>query len=344
MVDHARLDRLTELVERRGAKLVAVGDGKQLPAIGPGGMFDRIAERTPKAELSDIHRTQDLAERRAWTHLRGGDADKAMAHYYSRGQLYFRDTREQACETAVKRWFELAETHGVREVALIADASNKEINRLNARAQHLRAEKGELGAREVELPGVHYGLREGDLVAFRAQHRPRGEPRVENGTRAQVTNIGSDGGLTVSLDGSGRSVVLNADELDALRLGYAQHVYRQQGATVERSVVVTGGWQTSKETAYVEASRARSGTEWHISREDFDGLGQDADRVRSLAEQMRRSRAPRPSLALREVPDPALVPGRDRLRGLHLPGPMRWVPHLTRRLDRTSERAVERER
>ena len=38
---------------------------------------------------------------------------------------------------------------------------------------------------------------------------------------------------------------------------YAQHVYRQQGATVDRSVVVTGGWQTSKESAYVEATRAR---------------------------------------------------------------------------------------
>lgn len=39
MVDHARLDALTELVERTGAKLIAVGDGKQLPSIGPGGMY-----------------------------------------------------------------------------------------------------------------------------------------------------------------------------------------------------------------------------------------------------------------------------------------------------------------
>lgn len=28
MVDHARLDALTELVERSGAKLIAIGDGK----------------------------------------------------------------------------------------------------------------------------------------------------------------------------------------------------------------------------------------------------------------------------------------------------------------------------
>jgi hypothetical protein len=42
MTDHTRLDALTRLVERSGAKLVAVGDGKQLPSIGPGGMFDRL--------------------------------------------------------------------------------------------------------------------------------------------------------------------------------------------------------------------------------------------------------------------------------------------------------------
>ena len=72
---------------------------------------------------------------------------------------------------------------------------------------------------------------------------------------------------------------LAGEDLDSLRLGYAQHVYRQQGATVERTVVVTGGWQTSKESAYVEASRARHGTDWFLAREELGSQGQDADRV-----------------------------------------------------------------
>ena len=133
---------------------------------------------------------------------------------------------------------------------MIADASNQEIDRLNARAQHLRAERGELGHQEIALPNVHYGLRDGDLIAFNAQHRLRGQPRVENGTRGQITRV-PENGVTVTLDGSGRRVQLASEHLDSLRLAYAQHVYRQQGATVERSIVLTGGWQTSKETAYV---------------------------------------------------------------------------------------------
>ncbi len=43
---------------------------------------------------------------------------------------------------------------------------------------------GALGHHEISLPGVHYGLREGDLIAFTAQHHPPGRPRVESGTSA----------------------------------------------------------------------------------------------------------------------------------------------------------------
>ncbi len=61
MVDHNRMDALSDLVERSGAKLIVVGDGKQLPSIGPGGMFDRLADQARTAELADIHRTSDPA-------------------------------------------------------------------------------------------------------------------------------------------------------------------------------------------------------------------------------------------------------------------------------------------
>jgi conjugative relaxase-like TrwC/TraI family protein len=330
MVDHKRLDALTELVERSGAKLIAVGDGKQLPSIGPGGMFDRITEHAPSAELADIHRTKDPADQRAWQALRAGEPERAMAHYASRGQLHLSDTRDQAAEHAVQTWATLTEGRDIREVALIADAANTEIDRLNARAQHLRAQRGELGDHELPLPGVHYGLREGDLIAFTTQHRPRGQPRVENGTRGQVSAI-HERRVTVTLDGSQRRVQLAGEDLDSLRLAYAQHVYRQQGATVERSVVLTGGWQTSKETAYVEATRARHGTTWFIARDDLGNEGQDATRITRLAQKMANSRTQTPSLAYPERLNPGWAPTHNPLR-------LRSALSLTRWLTRTPNR------
>ena len=174
MADTDRLDRLTEVVEQTGSKLVAIGDAAQLPSIGAGGMFDRLAEIAPSAELSNIRRTLDRDEQRAWADLRAGRSDRAMAHYHARGQLHMAHTRDEAVEHAVQDWAKLTETHPIEEVALISDASNQEIHRLNARAQHLRAQREELGELEAQVPGVHYGVRQGDRIVMIEQHREHG--------------------------------------------------------------------------------------------------------------------------------------------------------------------------
>lgn len=336
MADHRRLDALTRLIDESGAKLVAVGDGKQLPSIGPGGMFDRLTAHARSAELEDIHRTSDPEERQAWAAPRRGEPEKAMAHYQARGELFFNDTREEAGEAAVQRWAELTKTRDIRSVALIADSSNVEIDRLNARAQHLRIDRGELWGAEVQLPHQHYGLFEGDLITFTAQHRIPGQARVENGTRGQVTRT-HEHGLTVLLDGSEREVELVGQDLENVRLAYAQHVYRQQGATVDRSVVLTGGWQASKESAYVQATRAREATEWFLARDELGLEGQDDRRVMRLAQQLRISRRQTPSLAHRELADPDWGPGYHEANRL-LPSPLQALTRATRHLDRQPAR------
>ena len=62
-------------------------------------------------------------------------------------------------------------------------------------------------------------------------------------------------------------------------LGYGQH----RGVFFTTPLfggVLTGGWQTSKETAYVQATRARHGTDWHLDncREFREILGVVANR------------------------------------------------------------------
>jgi conjugative relaxase-like TrwC/TraI family protein len=341
MADTGRLQRLTEVVERTGAKLVAIGDGAQLPSIGAGGMFDRLSRIAPSAALTTVRRTLDPAEQRAWADLRAGRSDRAMAHYRSRGRLHMADTRDEAVEHAVKAWSNLTETHPIGEVALISDASNQEIARLNARAQHYRAERDELGELEVQVPNVHYGVRQGDRIALVDQHHQPGEERIENGSRGVVLGLSPTGEVVVEFDVTGHRRTLSGNDLANVRLGYAQHIHRAQGATVTRTLVVTGGWQTSKEPAYVEASRARNGTDWFVNRDDLGVEGHDTDRIERLAASMRRSHAQTPSLAHPELPDPDYGPGFDRpvapSRSRLLPGIIRAV-HRIARPERTQER------
>jgi ATP-dependent exoDNAse (exonuclease V) alpha subunit len=287
-------------------------------------MFERLAQFVPSAQLSNVRRTLDPDEQRAWADLRAGRSDRAMAHYLSQGRLHMADTRDDALEHAVRNWATLTETHPIEQVALISDASNKEIHRLNARAQHYRSERAELGDLEVQVPGVHYGIRERDRVSLIDQHHEPGVERIENGARGEVLAISESGEVLVQFDVTGQQRTLAGDDLARLRLGYAQHIHRAQGATVTRTLVLTGGWQTSKEPAYVEASRARQGTDWYVSREDLGVEGHDTERIARLAQAMSRSHAQTPSLEYPELADTergsplarTIAPARTPLPGI----------------------------
>ncbi len=248
------------------------------------------------------------------------------------------DTRDQAVERAARDWAKLTETVPIEQVALISDASNMEIGRLNARAQHYRAERGELGEIEVELPGVHYGIRAGDRVAMIDQLHHAGAERIENGARGEVLDVNEAGEALIQFDVTHQWRTLAGEELGRVRLGYAQHIHRAQGATVTRTLVLTGGWQTSKEPAYVEASRAREGTDWYVNRQDLGEGGQDSDRIKRLAEAMGRSRVQAPSLTRREMLDLHRAPGVER--AIERLGPERYFPRLRGALD-ALRRAVE---
>ncbi len=155
MVDHKRLDALTELVERSGAKLIAVGDGKQLPSIGPGGMFDRLTQHAPPQSW---RRPPHQRPRRAAEHGKRSEPANQSARW--RTTTPADDSTSQTPATKQPRapskpGQSSPRHHDIRKVALIADASNKEIDRLNARAQHLRAERGELGAHETPAVQRH---------------------------------------------------------------------------------------------------------------------------------------------------------------------------------------------
>ena len=338
MSDTRRLERFTRLIHDRGAKAVTIGDPAQLPSIGAGGMFERIINIAPTAQLETVHRTHDQRERKAWAALRHGDPAYAMAHYQSRGQLHQHDTREQAAEAAVQRWAEHLDHHDPSELVILSDASNQEVDRLNARAQHLRHQRGQLGDHEIPHPEKPYSLREHDRVIFATQHHPQGTPRVENGSLGHITDVHDNGVVTVALDATGREIQLVPGDLGPLRLAYAQHISRQQGATVQNAVAVTGGWQTSRETSYVQASRARHGIDWFIARDDLGRDGTDPDRINRLAERMRQTRRQTPSLHHPERPFEPALEYRSLDRGLERAPSLSPGWHLLSRLTRPSER------
>jgi conjugative relaxase-like TrwC/TraI family protein len=302
MADTRRLVKLVEITDRSHSKLVLAGDSAQLSSIGAGGLFREIQERAPTATLTEVHRANHEWEREAWGRLRDGDAQRALAAYQARDRLHIHETREQAGEQMVNDWATTRPEHPRDQVVMIADASNREIDQLNRRAQEHREAAGELGAERVQLPERPYGLAAGDEVLFSAQHPVPGHQRVENGTRGQIVAVDErSSSVRVRVEERRpREIDVNKENLDRLRLAYAQHVYKAQGLTTDRALVLNGGWQTDRETSYVALTRAREQTDIYTSREDLGHAGVDEDLVDRLADRIRESHAQQASITREE--------------------------------------------
>ena len=298
MADTNRLAALTELTARHHSKLVLVGDQAQLPSIGAGGMFAAIQKHVPTAQVSEVRRARQAWEREAWRQVRDGDSQRALASYTAHGRLHIADTREQALNRMVDDWDRARKEHPERRTVMLTDASNVELDRIDARAQELRARAGELGAHEVKLRERSYGLAAGDQVIFTAALYPPRQERVENGTLGTVLDASAESQLMIRTLGSQPGEVsVDTREFAELRLSYAQHVYKAQGRTVDQAFVLTGGWQTDRERAYVALTRAQDRTDLYVCREDLGEQGMDAGAIERLGEAMAQSHAQEASIA-----------------------------------------------
>lgn len=94
------------LATASGAKLIAVGDYRQLDSVGPGGAPEALSRRHPGHVLTlrDNLRQRDPAERHALDHLRAGHVPTAVNWYLAQGRVHTALSREQATFDMVTAW------------------------------------------------------------------------------------------------------------------------------------------------------------------------------------------------------------------------------------------------
>lgn len=295
VVDEAALmetARWSCLLEAAGdAVVIAAGDDRQLSPIEAGGIWGVLARQVGSVELEHNYRAREEAMADAWTLLREGASAPALEEYERRGLIEICGTRGDAVVRAVELWDggrrDGAEAgRGIEQYLLLTDSSNHEVDTLNRLAQAKRDLAGELGTDAVrvvaddERTGHHRDevVRTGDRVVFERRFVPLDDEgrklrRVENGATGEVVRI--EPGRAVVVRTGDREVAVPGQEVDALRLGYAQHVYSAQGRTVEQSYVLAGTWHTDRERAYVGMSRSRGPS---VVVTDYSSLGVEEGR------------------------------------------------------------------
>ena len=299
-------DWLLGAAETSGARLILVGDPRQSQAVGAGGLWGRIEaaarEQDAHVALQRIVRAQDPADRRDQSLWRAGQHERALTGYQARERLVLDDTQQHAEDRALDA--AQADRQQGRRTLVVAQTSNEHLDQLNARAQAIRAQAGELGEGEVSLAGRPYGLRAGDEVQVRHPviHPELG--RVSNGTTARVVDVEDvEGGGAVLMLADGRQGVFDRELLDAAqtRLAYVQHPFPAQGATVDTAHVICSEHATA-EGSYVSLTRARQQTHVYAGRDRLAELEPDADRDAQIAAVAERMGASDPEIASIDLP------------------------------------------
>ncbi|MDD7942498.1 MobF family relaxase [Actinomycetospora lutea] len=274
MSDTSALTAVRTHTEAGGAKLLLVGDHRQLAAVGAGGAMDLVAQTGTRYELAEARRFASEWEGPASLRLRDGD-ETVLRDYHRHGRLIDGGRLEDAEASASRAW--LADTLAGRRSLLIVD-TNDQAARLNAslRADLVRlgrvAEHGAFLGRDGTYAGV------GDLVAARRNgweltgHAGNHRGPINRETY-RVTAVGDDGSLTVlrtdeeaALEpSSARPIVLPAEYVDAdVSLAYSGTVHSAQGANVDTShQVITPA--TGRAAAYVGLSRGQQANTAHVA-------------------------------------------------------------------------------
>ena len=263
MVGTRQLERVLSHAAEAGAKVVLVGDIKQLQAIEAGAAFRSIHERHGGAEIGEVRRQREDWQRDATRDLATGRTGDALEAYRSHGMVHEAQTREQARGDLIERWDRDRQAAPERS-RIILTHTNDEVRALNEAARERMRAAGDLGD-EVRLT-VERGERRfasGDRVMFLQNERGLG---VKNGTLGTIEQVSAQS-MTVQTD-DGRSVRFDLKDYNRIDHGYAATIHKAQGMTVDRThVLATPGMDAHG--SYVALSRHRDGVDLHYGRDDF---------------------------------------------------------------------------
>jgi conjugative relaxase-like TrwC/TraI family protein len=359
MLGSRKLTRLLDHAQQAEAKVVLVGDDRQLAAIDAGGGFRALRLRLGASELVENRRQQQAWEREALELVRSGLVEEAVAAYRAHERVVAADSKPAATLALLQDWWaawQQAEHNPSEDVALLAYRRG-EVDRLNVACQQLLAARGRLGPDRLQVEDRQLAV--GDRVV--CGRNAINQLGIANGTRGIITALDPQARtLTIRVDGKEpREVTLPGWYLDGRQrternrrvdLAYATTGHRAQGLTKWRALVRLTGTEDSN-WLYVQLSRARHQTTLYPvvgpepqgpaeldlpDREPGDGYAQLAQALSRAGDQRLAIDTPS-SLDLRRLSIAELRAERDRLRHLLDQAPR----DRARELERASARRAD---
>jgi len=289
MVGSRQTAKLIEHAQDSGAKLVLVGDHKQLQPIDAGGAFKAIQSKIGSAEMVENRRQKEQWAATAADNIRSGSALKALNEYQQRGNLHIESDTQEASQNLVNKWNQNINNISDMKENLILASTKKEVKALNELARESMQERNMLGAStHIQTEGGKLEISEGDRVLFNRNNKYLG---VKNGTLGHVERISSTQILIKTDDN--KMINLYGSDYEHVSHGYAVTTHKSQGVTVDNTFILNSGAMASSELSYVQMSRHKNEAHLFIDRQNFESQlrtelysAEPTERMTALAEQI----------------------------------------------------------
>ncbi len=240
---------LLDAAERDRAKVVLVGDHRQLPEIDAGGLVRGLDHHLGAIRLSRNRRQRLAWEQCALASLRIGRTDAAIATYERQNRVAIDST---ASARRMRMAADFATSHTRGEDVLMIVTRWRDVHDLNARARRHLTTTGYLGGPTLTI--AHRDYQAGDRIMTLRNARNLG---VTNGTIGVIDDVDLDA-RTITIATGIKRAVLPSEYLDAGGIvhAYATTIHKAQGVTVDRALVLASD-DLSQERAYTALSRGR---------------------------------------------------------------------------------------
>ena len=265
---------LFNLTRETGAKIILVGDTRQMSAVRAGDPLDLVAKANPASEIRTIRRQRVNWMRDASMSAQSGDMDKMLTAYKSHGKIKIEDTKINTVAEIAMAYKDA----GGDAIALAA--TNKDVTWINAVLRETAQKMGLVTGPDIFITAIPRGkgakpvklaLATGDRLICGSALEIGGE-RVENGTIFEKVVV--DGKKITLTTDEGR--VYKTTVADLAKAGpknsppAIQHAFcltdmSSQGSTWSRTL-----WMPTAESAraaYVASTRHRDDLQIFVARE-----------------------------------------------------------------------------
>lgn len=277
------LETVLKVAHDAHAKVVCLGDRRQLQAVPGGSALKAISDVIARgAVLSQVRRQTVDWQRAASMVMARGDSDAGLRAYAQHRKLEVVSGEAKAQARVIEMWSNYRHAHG--DDVLIVTRRNSDAAALNRAARAILRSEGRLVGEDLSLLAVGRDkkvgpieLAQGDLIRF-SENLP--QFRIRNGTRGTIerlSQVDADVNVAVRLD-DGRLIEAEWRSLARTRaegpprpprisLAYAGTAYSVQGRTSAATVLYVAkptdarevyvGLTRHKIDAYVVAERSR---------------------------------------------------------------------------------------